>query len=110
MHWLGTTGLVSQTDHYFVGWVPDELRPLGEVAAMHDSDGIRASRWWTVAELEATDETIYPKGLADLVAAGGAGGSAGAGPQGTGRGQFVDELAGVDRADAGYQVVALAAW
>ena len=34
---------------------------------MHASDGIRASRWWTVAELEATDESIYPKGLADLV-------------------------------------------
>ena len=47
--------------------MPDERRPLGEVAAMHASDGIRASRWWTVAELEATDESIYPKELADLV-------------------------------------------
>jgi hypothetical protein len=47
--------------------VPEERRPLGEVAAMHASDGIRASRWWTVAELEATDQTIYPKELADLV-------------------------------------------
>ena len=65
--WLGTAGLVSQTDHYFVGWVPEERRPLGEVAAMHASDGIRASRWWTVAELEETDETIFPKELADLV-------------------------------------------
>jgi 8-oxo-dGTP pyrophosphatase MutT (NUDIX family) len=65
--WLGTVGLVRQTDRYFVGWVPDELRPLGNVAAMHASDGIDASRWWTVAELEATDETIYPPGLADLI-------------------------------------------
>ena len=65
--WLGRTGLVRQTDHYFVGWVPEELRPLGNVAAMHASDGIDASRWWTVAELEATDESIYPPGLADLI-------------------------------------------
>jgi ADP-ribose pyrophosphatase YjhB (NUDIX family) len=65
--WLGTRGLVSQTDHYFVGWVPEERRALGEVAAMHASDGIDASRWWTVAELEGTDETIFPPGLAELV-------------------------------------------
>jgi ADP-ribose pyrophosphatase YjhB (NUDIX family) len=60
-------GVVRQTDHYFIGRVPDELRPLGEVAAMHVSDGIRASRWWTLAELDATDESIYPDGLADLI-------------------------------------------
>ena len=58
---------MRQTDHYFVGRVPDELRPLGEVAAMHVTDGIDASRWWTLAELDATDEHIYPEVLADLV-------------------------------------------
>jgi hypothetical protein len=60
-------GLVRQYDHFFVGRVPEERRPFGEVAAMHATDGIRASRWWTVAELEATEETIYPKELAQLV-------------------------------------------
>ncbi len=60
-------GVIRQTNHYFVGRVPDELRPLGQVAAMHVSDGIEASRWWTLAELDATDESIYPDGLADLV-------------------------------------------
>ena len=60
-------GVVRQTDHYFVGLVPGELRPLGEVTAMHVTDGIAASRWWTLAELDATDESIYPDGLADLV-------------------------------------------
>jgi 8-oxo-dGTP pyrophosphatase MutT (NUDIX family) len=60
-------GVVRQTDHYFVGRVPDELRALGEVAAMHVSDGIEASRWWTLAELDATDENVYPQSLADLV-------------------------------------------
>ena len=62
-----TQGLMRQTDHYFIGRVPDELRPLGEVAAMHVTDRIAASRWWTLAELDATDENIYPQGLADLI-------------------------------------------
>jgi 8-oxo-dGTP pyrophosphatase MutT (NUDIX family) len=62
-----TERLIRQTDHYFVGRVPDELRPLGEVAAMHVSDGIDGSRWWTLAELDATDENIYPEALADLI-------------------------------------------
>ena len=68
MQWSGHfQALVRQHDHYFIGRVPDERRPLGEVAAMHASDGIRASRWWTLAELDATDEDIYPEGLAALV-------------------------------------------
>jgi 8-oxo-dGTP pyrophosphatase MutT (NUDIX family) len=65
--WSPIQELIRQTDHYFIGRVPDERRPLGEVAAMHVSDGIAASRWWTLAELDATDEDVYPPGLADLV-------------------------------------------
>jgi 8-oxo-dGTP pyrophosphatase MutT (NUDIX family) len=64
-----TAGVVRQTDHYFIGRVPQELRPLGEVAAMHVTDGISAFRWWTLAELDATDEDIYPDRLAGLVRA-----------------------------------------
>jgi 8-oxo-dGTP pyrophosphatase MutT (NUDIX family) len=68
--WHSPAGaVVSQSDHYFVGRVPDEHRPLGSVAAMHASDGIRAFRWWNLAELEATGENIYPAGLAGLVRA-----------------------------------------
>jgi ADP-ribose pyrophosphatase YjhB (NUDIX family) len=67
LRWAASHILVSQTDHYFIGRVPDERRPLGEVAAMHASDGIRASRWWTLDELDATDENVYPEGLAALV-------------------------------------------
>ena len=59
--------LVRQYDHYFAGWVPEEERPLGEVADMHVSDGIVGHRWWTLAELDATGDSVYPKGLADLV-------------------------------------------
>jgi 8-oxo-dGTP pyrophosphatase MutT (NUDIX family) len=62
-----TQALLRQVDHYFIGRVPAELRPLGEVAAMHVTDGIDASRWWTLAELDATDENVYPDVLTDLV-------------------------------------------
>jgi hypothetical protein len=33
---------------------------------MHDSDGIVGYRWWTLAELDATGENVYPAGLANL--------------------------------------------
>ena len=65
--WSPIQKLIRQTDHYFIGRVPDERRPLGEVAAMHASDGIAASRWWTLAELDVTDENVYPRSLAELV-------------------------------------------
>jgi 8-oxo-dGTP pyrophosphatase MutT (NUDIX family) len=68
----GRQRLLRQHDHYFVGRVPDEERPLGAVAAMHVCDGIVSHRWWTLpeldaAELDATGENVYPRGLAGLV-------------------------------------------
>ena len=39
----------------------------GEVADMHVCDGIAAWHWWTLAEMDSTDEVIWPEGLADLV-------------------------------------------
>ena len=45
----------------------DDERPLGEVAAMHISDGIHEARWWTLAELDATEQAVYPKVLAELL-------------------------------------------
>jgi 8-oxo-dGTP pyrophosphatase MutT (NUDIX family) len=60
-------GLVRQDDHFFVARVATERRPLDDVAAMHASDGIIAHRWWTLAELEATSERVYPVGLAGLL-------------------------------------------
>lgn len=59
--------LIRQYDHYFVGRVPDEVRPLGDVTEMHVHDGIVGHRWWTLAELDATAENIYPRGLAALI-------------------------------------------
>ncbi len=63
----GKTTLCRQHDHYFVGRVAEEARPLGAVAAMHASDGIVTHRWWTLAELDETTEDVYPPGLADLI-------------------------------------------
>lgn len=63
----GHRRLVRQTERYFVARVPIGQRPLGDVAAMHVSDGIRASRWWTLAELDSTGEKVWPEGLPDLI-------------------------------------------
>jgi 8-oxo-dGTP pyrophosphatase MutT (NUDIX family) len=63
----GLRRLVCQHDHYFVGRVTLDERPLGAVAAMHVSDGIRESRWWTRAELDATRESVWPRGLPGLL-------------------------------------------
>jgi ADP-ribose pyrophosphatase YjhB (NUDIX family) len=59
--------LVRQNERFFLARVPVDQRALGEVAAMHLCDGIAATRWWTLAELDNTDEAVWPEGLAALV-------------------------------------------
>jgi 8-oxo-dGTP pyrophosphatase MutT (NUDIX family) len=59
--------IVRQHERFFLGRAGAVRRELGEVAAMHTSDGIAAWRWWTLAELDATDEVIWPPGLAGLI-------------------------------------------
>jgi hypothetical protein len=59
--------MVQQHERFFLARVPTDRRELGEVAAMHVSDGIAAWRWWTLAEMDATTEIIWPAGLADLI-------------------------------------------
>jgi ADP-ribose pyrophosphatase YjhB (NUDIX family) len=59
--------IVRQHERFFVGRTGTARRELGEVAAMHRSDGIAAWRWWTLAEMDATDEVIWPPGLPGLV-------------------------------------------
>ena len=59
--------IVRQHERFFLGRVPAARRGLGEVAAMHVSDGIAAWRWWTLAELDSTAEAIWPSGLADVI-------------------------------------------
>ena len=59
--------IVRQYERFFLARVAVARRELGEVADMHVSDGIAAWHWWTLAELDATDEVIWPAGLADLI-------------------------------------------
>ncbi|MEU5338365.1 NUDIX domain-containing protein [Streptomyces asoensis] len=55
---------VRQVEKYFLTRVSAaDVDP----ARASQPDSIREHRWWTVAELRATAETVYPLGLADLV-------------------------------------------
>jgi 8-oxo-dGTP pyrophosphatase MutT (NUDIX family) len=61
--------LVSQDERLYLARTDQPLRAVGDVAAMHQADGIADWRWWTLAELESTDEQVWPGGLADLIRA-----------------------------------------
>jgi 8-oxo-dGTP pyrophosphatase MutT (NUDIX family) len=57
---------VRQVERYFLTRVsPGDVDP----ARATQPDNIREYRWWTQGELRSTSETVYPLGLADLVAA-----------------------------------------
>jgi ADP-ribose pyrophosphatase YjhB (NUDIX family) len=58
---------IQQHERFFLARVPTDRRELGEVAAMHVSDGIAAWHWWTLAELDATNELVWPADLPDLI-------------------------------------------
>ena len=59
--------IVRQHERFFLARVEVTRRGFGEVADMHVSDGIAAWRWWTLAEMDSTDEVIWPAGLAELI-------------------------------------------
>ena len=59
--------IVRQHERFFLARIEEPGRALGEVAAMHVSDGIAAWHWWTLAEMDATGEDIWPPGLAGLI-------------------------------------------
>jgi ADP-ribose pyrophosphatase len=57
---------VRQVERYFLAHIaPADV----DLAQATQPDNIRAHRWWTLAELRATSENVYPLGLADLIAA-----------------------------------------
>lgn len=61
------TRMVRQVERFFLARVTEPRRPLGDVGSMHVMDGIGSSRWWSLEELEATGDRIWPDGLAGLV-------------------------------------------
>lgn len=65
MEWAGR--LVYQAERLYLARTDQPARQITGVDAMHTSDGIAAWRWWTVAELAATEQTIWPAELAELI-------------------------------------------
>lgn len=59
--------LVHQVERQYLARTDQPGREISGVDAMHASDGIAAWRWWTLAELEATREEIWPPNLASQV-------------------------------------------
>jgi ADP-ribose pyrophosphatase YjhB (NUDIX family) len=59
--------MVLQDERLYLARTGEAQRDIRGVAAMHAADGIAAWRWWTLAELDATDEQIWPHGLAGLI-------------------------------------------
>jgi len=63
----GSGGIVRQHERLFLARTSVARRELGDVTAMHASDGIAAWRWWALAELDDTAEAVWPAGLAGLI-------------------------------------------
>ena len=59
--------VVEQHERLYLARTEQRHRQISGVEAMHQSDGIAAWRWWTLAEIDQTDEKVWPPGLADLV-------------------------------------------
>jgi ADP-ribose pyrophosphatase YjhB (NUDIX family) len=59
--------LVRQVERLYLARTDRPRREIRGVEAMHASDGIAAWRWWTLAELDATREAVWPAGLAGLI-------------------------------------------
>lgn len=64
---LGT--MVRQEERIYLARTSQARREIRGVEAMHAADGIGAWRWWTLAELDATAEDVWPHGLAALIRA-----------------------------------------
>jgi 8-oxo-dGTP pyrophosphatase MutT (NUDIX family) len=54
-------------ERYFVVRLPDDRVDTSRLAETEDNPLV-GTRWWTLAELEATDQRIEPAGLAGVVA------------------------------------------
>lgn len=59
--------IVRQVERFYLARTEHRRREISGVDAMHAADGIAAWRWWSVQELDATSESIWPAELADLV-------------------------------------------
>ena len=58
---------VRQHERWYLARTRQACRRIRGVDAMHAADGIAAWRWWTLAELDTTTETVWPPGLPTLI-------------------------------------------
>jgi 8-oxo-dGTP pyrophosphatase MutT (NUDIX family) len=55
---------VRQEEHYFLLRIPLREVALGqEVREAHRQEGIIATRWWSLEEIETTSEQVFPEDL-----------------------------------------------
>ena len=59
--------IVNQRERLYLARTTHPRRQITGVDAMHRSDGIAAWRWWSLSEIDETDEHVWPPGLADLI-------------------------------------------
>jgi len=59
--------IVRQVERFYLARTDQPERAITGVDAMHASDGIATWRWWTLAELDATAEAIWPAELPGLI-------------------------------------------
>lgn len=63
--WAGV--VYDQTDHFFAAPVPAGLEVAPRRLTAIEQQTLLGHRWWTLAELRGTRETILPAQLADLL-------------------------------------------
>jgi len=59
--------IVRQRERLYLARTDQARRAIRGVEAMHAADGIAAWRWWTLDELDATEEQIWPSDLPDVI-------------------------------------------
>src|SRR5690242_14588366 len=57
--------LIENTDHFFAGRWNGTPRLIG--ATESESAALTQARWWTLDEIERTDEAIFPRDLAEVL-------------------------------------------
>jgi ADP-ribose pyrophosphatase YjhB (NUDIX family) len=59
--------MVRQQERLYLARTGRAGREIHGVEAMHAADRIAAWRWWTLAELDSTQEAVWPSHLPELV-------------------------------------------
>jgi 8-oxo-dGTP pyrophosphatase MutT (NUDIX family) len=57
--------LIENTDHFFAGHWDGAPKLIG--ATETESASLTQARWWTLEEIERTDEAIFPRDLAQVL-------------------------------------------